>query len=375
MSRETRLSKKLRPRIYKNTLLAILAYAISAVIAFSSVYLELSFYSYLPFYIILAFVIAINLCFLMATYLQKNITKRFSDLMLIIQLALWFVAYTATLFYMANLRILMLMASVMAFTFAVNYLALRVSIGLVLLVSIIYVSISYIGIYYFGQPGSLSYEVLALICYIPVCTFVSYMSDRVKQHRKLLKSTVTQLKNAREERELIMLKLEKAASTDDLTGLMNRRAINQELRHEFNRFRRYKTELTILLADIDHFKDINDTFGHDCGDTVLKTISRELQQSIRETDFAARWGGEEFLIVLPDTDLSNARIFAQRLLFKIAGLKVTYQNNTINFTISAGLLQASKEHSIEEAIKMADNFLYDAKKQGRNRIVDQTVSS
>jgi diguanylate cyclase (GGDEF)-like protein len=372
MPRETRLTKKLRPRIYKNTLLAIVAYAISALIAFSSVYLELSFYSYTPFQIILAAVTLVNILFLMATYLQKNITKNFSERMLQSQLFVWLIAFTTTLFYMADLRVLMLLASVMAFTFAVSFLALSVSTYLVILIAGCYLVVSYVGITYFNQPGSLSYEVLVLICYIPVCTFVAYMANRITEQRKQLKLAVVDLKKAREEREIMMIKLKKAASTDDLTGLMNRRAINQELQHEFKRIKRYKSELTLLLADVDHFKQINDTFGHDCGDIVLKKISLVLQESIRDTDFAARWGGEEFLIVLPDTKLSSGKVLAERLLNNIAKVTMDYQDQPISFTISVGLLQASNEQSIEDAIKIADTYLYSAKKQGRNCIVDQS---
>lgn len=370
MASEAELTRKLRPRIYKNTILAMLAYAITAIIAFASVYLELSHYGYTPFQYLLAVVILVNILFLAMTYSRNTISKRFSDRMLIAQLSVWFFAFSVTLFYMADLRVILLMSSIMAFTFAISYLKLQVSIYMVFVIAVTYFVISYLGIAHFNQPGNLSYEILVLICFIPVCIFISYMADRIGKQRRILKSTLAHLEAIREERERIMQELEKSASTDDLTGLYNRRAINLKLQHEYERVCRYESDLTIILVDVDHFKRINDTHGHLFGDQALKIIANVLERSVRVTDFVARWGGEEFLVVLPETDLGGGKTIAQRILKDIAQTQLDCDGQIISLTISAGLHQITPNQTLEEAIARVDEYLYQAKQQGRNRVVE-----
>ncbi len=137
---------------------------------------------------------------------------------------------------------------------------------------------------------------------------------------------------------------------------------------EFDRSKRYGHELSLLALDIDHFKNINDTYGHQAGDKVLESISQCCNELIRNSDIFGRLGGEEFSILLPETDLNSAKQTAQRVLDSVSNLKVNYDNQVIQFTTSIGIAQVTKQCvSLEQLMKESDDALYKAKNAGRNR--------
>ena len=158
--------------------------------------------------------------------------------------------------------------------------------------------------------------------------------------------------------------LEASATTDVLTGLRNRLYFNQRVIDEFERYKRCHTELSLLILDIDHFKRINDIYGHTGGDEVLKNISNVLQNTLRELDVLARWGGEEFIVLLPGTGMNEAIEIAEKLRKQIESL--THENGEV-VTISIGVSTLTESETIEPWIARADKALYHAKKQGRNR--------
>jgi len=156
--------------------------------------------------------------------------------------------------------------------------------------------------------------------------------------------------------------------SDALTGLNNRLAANERLDAEFKRMKRSGAVYAALMLDIDFFKRINDSFGHDTGDQVLKRVARALSGALRETDFAARFGGEEFLVLLPETTLDDARLVAEKIR---QAVEESPNPRAGTVTISIGLAMASPENKDEyEAVKQADEHLYRAKEAGRNRVVD-----
>jgi diguanylate cyclase (GGDEF)-like protein len=158
---------------------------------------------------------------------------------------------------------------------------------------------------------------------------------------------------------------EKMATTDRLTGLMNRRGLERDIRHELLRLRRYQTPISFVLLDIDHFKAVNDTHGHVAGDEVLRQVAKAIASSVRETDLVARWGGEEFLVVLPETAYTGALICAEKIRLKVAAV-----GEQVGFpvTISGGAYQPGPGESISDLLTRADARLYEAKRTGRNRI-------
>jgi len=150
---------------------------------------------------------------------------------------------------------------------------------------------------------------------------------------------------------------------------MNRRAMLEHLEYEAARFQRSRTPFTLLLADLDRFKSINDTYGHDAGDQALIQTSEQLVHDIRAQDLVARWGGEEFLILLPDTDLRGGLIVAEALREGVAAQKVAIGEQDLRLTLSIGVAAYGWGQTIHQCIKAADTALYQAKLEGRNRVV------
>jgi diguanylate cyclase (GGDEF)-like protein len=162
--------------------------------------------------------------------------------------------------------------------------------------------------------------------------------------------------------------LKEKANIDSLTQLDNRGRLAENLQREIGRASRYKTALSVAMADIDHFKSINDFFGHLAGDFVLKCISDRLKQELRDSDMVARYGGEEFALILPMTNLDEASAAAERLRKAIAGMEIDYEGKPISVTMSFGVAAfRCGSMEVDGLIKMADEALYEAKRTGRNR--------
>lgn len=157
--------------------------------------------------------------------------------------------------------------------------------------------------------------------------------------------------------------------TDHLTGIANRSLLDSELRKLRQLYQRYQRPLSILLFDLDHFKKVNDTFGHLNGDKVLIAMANTLKQQVRETDIAGRWGGEEFLVICPDTPEHEAYLLAERLRQAIASLRIPSEEGVIKVTTSIGVAALSGQMNVDELLRQADIHLYQAKTQGRNRVV------
>lgn len=162
--------------------------------------------------------------------------------------------------------------------------------------------------------------------------------------------------------------LKAQATTDHLTGLFNRTQFDELLHLELKRFDRHHRPLTLVLFDIDHFKEVNDTHGHAVGDQLLIELSRRVEHYIRETDFLFRWGGEEFVILQPDTDMESSHEVVERIRRQIAAQPF---GNGIHITCSFGLSGYESDESPEHFFKQADQALYRAKESGRNRVISQ----
>jgi diguanylate cyclase len=158
---------------------------------------------------------------------------------------------------------------------------------------------------------------------------------------------------------------QRLAMTDALTGLANRRHGEQTMRRELARAQRYSTKLCLALLDIDYFKSINDSQGHGVGDEVLMGVGRTILASIRESDFPARWGGEEFLLLMPNTDLEGAVVCCERIRASVAS-RVSCAGKPV--TISIGISLHNPGEAVETTLARADQKLYEAKNTGRNRL-------
>ncbi len=157
---------------------------------------------------------------------------------------------------------------------------------------------------------------------------------------------------------------------DGLTGIFNRRYLDRRLEDEFQRARRYGRELSLIVFDIDFFKKVNDTYGHQCGDMVLKNVAARIITVVRKTDSLGRYGGEEFCCILPETGLDEAMEVAERYREMIFDMDSPYNEQIVRISISLGVAGLTKAmNSGQELFGRADEALYEAKRMGRNRVV------
>lgn len=211
------------------------------------------------------------------------------------------------------------------------------------------------------KPVLLAYRALdAYFDQGEVLQLPTYLGDEVG----LLLSKIAYAIQTFEQRRLA---LEQLATEDFLTGLHNRRAAEDRLRQCFSLVTRDKLMLCIALLDIDRFKQINDQYGHGAGDQVLTTLSQHLKQLLRKSDWAARWGGEEFLLVL-FSDAEGTQTALERLCANLAGLTVSTREAEIRFTVSIGFTVARPEDQLMDCLERADRALYQAKQAGRNQV-------
>lgn len=162
--------------------------------------------------------------------------------------------------------------------------------------------------------------------------------------------------------------VKKQARTDGMTGLVNHRTFYDELDKEINRSRRYGNLLSLIMIDLDDLKHVNDQFGHRAGDAVLMHVADQIRSCIRETDIPARYGGDEFAIILPNTSLSDAMIVAQRLLDQVSAEPLRIGKRRHRVTVSIGLGQYRPDYSIEDFMNQTDGALFEAKTTGKGRI-------
>ena len=202
------------------------------------------------------------------------------------------------------------------------------------------------------------------------CTFMPLMREREVEAVCVTVSDVTHVSIVQREREEAVAKLQEYADRDGLTGIANRRYFEARLRDEYTRWQRYGGELSILLFDLDHFKKINDQFGHVVGDTVLRDMAQRVAHVVRSQDTFGRFGGEEFALLLPCTPLEDAMLVAEKIRHTIGDTPVDVQGVNVPVTASVGGAAARVGVPAYEAlINEADAALYSAKRQGRNRSV------
>lgn len=179
--------------------------------------------------------------------------------------------------------------------------------------------------------------------------------DDVEQDKKILKR-----QNAR------LLEL---ARVDSLTGLLNRRAMKQKLEDAFYAKSNYGVDFVVAIMDIDNFKQINDQFGHSCGDQVIKKLASIVQRKVRETDYVCRWGGDEMLILLSNSTLDGAVSTMKRIYYQISNTKMKYEQYSLDISVTIGLCSSEGYYLLQDIIVEADRRLYSGKRNGKNRIV------
>jgi two-component system cell cycle response regulator len=191
---------------------------------------------------------------------------------------------------------------------------------------------------------------------------------------RVIKNTLDKFR-LKKEVEAMMEKLAEMTIRDELTHLYNRRYFMEVFERETAAFQRYDTQLVLCMMDLDHFKNINDTYGHPAGDALLRSVAELLQKTVRKSDIPCRYGGEEFAVILPNTGIEHAKVFCERFREKVENLVTSYGEEKLKVTISIGLAQFSKEKSSEALLERADHALYLAKSGGRNRVASVPLPS
>jgi diguanylate cyclase (GGDEF)-like protein len=193
--------------------------------------------------------------------------------------------------------------------------------------------------------------------------------ERLKEEMESLNQNLSRMKKEVDQVHEKRKALEKEILIDPLTGVSNRRALKERLKSELYRFQRYRQFFSMILFDVDRFKQINDQYGHWAGDRCLKEIIKRIKPILRETDFIGRWGGDEFLVVFPGTDLDSAVAVAERLRKMIENTRFVYHKQEISLTVSIGVTEImDTDQSQETVFNRVDKAMYKAKKAGRNKV-------
>ena len=190
------------------------------------------------------------------------------------------------------------------------------------------------------------------------------LSRDLKGHNSEVKKLSQKVRQLEKE----LQEAKKESKEDFLTKLYNKRALDEFLKIKEAEFKRYDRNYSIVMFDLDKFKSVNDTYGHEAGDAVLAAFAKILKKDSREVDIVGRFGGEEFLALLSDTDLQGGVIFAEKVRKHVQKARFIYKGNRINVTVSCGVSERAQHISLEATINSADEYLYLAKKNGRNRV-------
>lgn len=195
-----------------------------------------------------------------------------------------------------------------------------------------------------------------------------HLEARIAERTAELSQLNAALRAEIEERKSAELRLEKAATSDFLTGLLNRPAMLRLLEQESGRVHRTTEPYAVALADLDHFKPINDRYGHAVGDQALTRIADLLRSSLRRQDAICRWGGDELLIFLPETSLAGAAEAAEKIRHRLTEVPLLVGGEQLHLSVSIGVAEAARDEAVTEVVRRADEALYRAKQAGRNRV-------
>lgn len=205
--------------------------------------------------------------------------------------------------------------------------------------------------------------------WVEIYTYPIFGSDLSVSHVIEYTRDITERKRSERERQRLITKLEHLSAIDSLTGLLNRRALFERLSQEMARAKRHGSVLSVILCDMDGFKEINDTYGHTAGDEVLRYIAQTLKEPLRRADTVGRYGGDEFMIILPATSAKGAQSLAERIRSTIEATEFQVaEGRTVRLSVSIGVAECNPESDINDIVRNADKALYTSKQAGKNRV-------
>ena len=191
--------------------------------------------------------------------------------------------------------------------------------------------------------------------------------EKAREEQEKLKSNFENVIGSVREKNRV---LEEQTRIDPLTGIFNRRVFEDSIYGELERFHRYKKPFSLIFLDVDHFKKINDNYGHDAGDRVLKAIAARIAEMLRKPDMFARYGGEEFVVILPETSLNRGLNVANKIREEIDDAEFLYESERVPVTVSIGVtVVRDVDKHYNTIFNRVDSYMYTAKERGRNRVV------
>ncbi|WP_097459981.1 GGDEF domain-containing protein [Mangrovitalea sediminis] len=318
----------------------------------------------------LMFSIAINLGFLVA--FQTNLNLRFRDPSLTaVQMVASLLPALYVMYFLdaGQARAIFLFIAIVPALYGILALNTRQFLAVVLIFFLLYGALMVM--LHWQRPQVLSgpLELLQLFALMLVLAQIAVIGGFINGLREKLRHRNRELQSAMEELNSALARIQELASRDALTGVFNRRHLFYVMAKEINRQRRANGPFSVCILDIDFFKQVNDQYGHIAGDEVLKRVAEAVMNDLRNIDCFGRYGGEEFLLILPQTSLEGARIKAERVRQQIETLRFPSIDNAFRITVSIGVAEHWPEEEPDNTINRADSALYEAKTQGRNRIV------
>ncbi len=368
--------------LIKYTMLVFLAYAITQLATLGAYYLGISSVQPAEIRFVSAITLSSAVLFALLVHVKKVMSATFANVVFFGQFAVWLIMYPIWFLSLREIRSMALFCALMALSFLLSHAKLSQSIIITATAVVIQIVGSYYAIIHLKQPGAFGQEVFYTLCFLPAALFICHLSDQYAKQR----SEVGQAKRAAEQSSAALrVESEKAhrlnaelqealniiqeiSIRDVLTGLYNRRHLLDRLEIEKKRADRTGQLFSIIILDIDHFKRINDTLGHLHGDEVLKVVADLLQGSLRGTDFCARFGGEEFVMLLEQTGGDGALVCAERARHLVESAKFPAFGDDFQVTVSLGVTWYQPKEPIFQVLSRADEALYRAKHAGRNRV-------
>jgi len=369
--------------LIKYTMFVFLAYSITQIATLIARLFHFSSVTYSEILFVTVNTLSLTVLFIIIISLKKNISNRFVNIAFFGQFAVWLVMYTVWVITLREVRVMALFFAIMALTFLLSNSKFIQSISIAISAVVIQIAGSYFAISYLKQPGSFGLEVFYTCCFLPSAVFISYLSEQYSRQRnevKAAKRIAEQNRDAlweeMQKTNQINNELEKALETikemaihDELTGLYNRRHLIALLEMEKKRADRSGQCFSLVMLDIDHFKKVNDTFGHQAGDQVLQAVAHVTRDTLRAVDFCGRYGGEEFMLILEQTTKEGAEICAERLRRLVESIRISDLGDDFMVTVSLGITEYRMKEELSKTISRSDKALYQAKNSGRNRIV------
>lgn len=311
--------------------------------------------------IILGVVWTINLSFLFL--ISSDFSNRFKDPALTMPLVIWAITYVMFTVYFANtLRSTLLMFYLLILIFGSTKLKARQYIFVSAYGVILYIIAMFFFIESYPHFIDISQAIIELICFATIFAAFGFITSELSNLRRRLHQKNVKLNSALKHTESVSV-------TDELTGIKNRRYILNVLEEQRLMSERGQYVFSICMIDIDNFKNFNDTYGHLLGDNVLKAITNFISGEIRKIDYFARFGGEEFLLILPFATGENAEIISERIRKKIEKKCFDEVFQGLKITISIGVTQYNWPEDIRSLLARTDTALYAAKRNGRNKVI------